>query len=273
MYPVLFTLGPISINTLNVFLALAFLVSSFIFWKRGREEHYKEELIFDGFLLSGIVGVIFARIGFVVLHAGDFGLAINKWFDVLSYPGLSGTVGLVAMGLYLYRFAKNHKWDAFEILDFWSGAMALGLAVLQVGLFFDGGGSGLPTQLPIGVVFPGNFEARHPVQLYFAVFYLLLFIYLQWAEFNYRTFEWYRSGKKTAQTGFLISIAMISSGIVQVGLSFLKIPTAEFFGVNIDQATGLLLFIAGLVLLYVRSGRELPILKRRRYAKVERLGR
>lgn len=271
MYPVLFSLGPITITTINVFLALAFLVSSFIFWKRGREEHYKEELLFDGFLLSGLAGVLAARIGYIALNAGDFGLSLLRWLDVFSYPGFSGSIGLAVMGMYLYRFAQRNKWDGFEILDFWAPAIALGLAVLHIGMFFDAGGYGLPTDLPWGVIFPGTFESRHPVQLYFALFYVLLFAYLQWVEFHYRTFEWYRSGKKTAQTGFLIAIAMSAAGISQVVFSFLKENLVQLYGVGVDQVVGLVLFLVGVGILYVRSGRELPFWKRRRHAKVERL--
>lgn len=271
MFPVLFSLGPITFKTISLFLILAFLVSSFIFWRRGREEHYKEELLFDGFLLSGLVGVLAARAGYVVLNAGDFGFSLVRWLDFFSYPGFSGSIGLAVMGIYLHRFAKRSKWDSFEILDFWAPAMALGLAVLHVGLFFDGGGYGLASTLPWAVTFPGSFAARHPVQLYFAIFYVVLFAYLQWAEFHYRTFEWYRSGKKTAQTGFLVAVAMSTTGLVHVIFSFLKENPTQLYGIGIDQVIGMVLFFVGVGTLYVRSGKELPFLKRRRHAKVERL--
>lgn len=271
MYPVLFNLGPISINTINLFLVLAFLLSGYIFWKRGREEHYKEEIIFDGFLLSLIVGVISARLGFVLLNAGSFGFSVLKWIDIVSFPGFNGMLGLVAMGIYLYRFAKKNKWDGFEILDFWVSAMALGLAFLQIGLFFDTGSYGIVTNLPVGMTFPGSFEARHPLQLYYAVFYLGLFAYLQWVEFQYRTFEWYRFGKKTAQTGFLLAMALIANGIVTIGFSFLKNSPVLVLGVNLEIIAGFLSFIFGVILLYIRSGRELPFFKKRQYGRIERL--
>lgn len=271
MHPILFNLGPISINTVNVFLVLAFLLSGYVFWKRGRDEHYKEEIIFDGFLLSLIVGLISARVGFVLLNLDTFGFSFLKWIDIFAHPGLSGIVGLFAMGIYIYRFSRKNKWDGFEILDFWVSAMSLGLAVLHLGMFFDLNSYGIVTNLPIGVKFPGSFEARHPLQLYYAGFYLLLFVYLQWAEFQYRTFEWYRFGKKTAQTGFLLAMAMITSGIVMIAFSFLKEAPDVLFGVNLEIIVGFLSFIFGIILLYVRSGRELPFFKKRQHGKIERL--
>lgn len=271
MHPVLFNLGPISINTINLFLVLAFLLSGYVFWKRGRDEHYKEEIIFDGFLLSLIVGVISARLGFILLNAGSFGFSFLKWIDIFANPGLSGVVGLFAMGVYLHRFAKKNKWDGLEILDFWVSAMSLGLAVLHLGMFFDMGSYGIVTNLPIGVKFPGSFEARHPLQLYYALFYVVLFVYLQWVEYQYRTFEWYRFGKKTAQTGFLLAMAMITTGIISIVFSFLKQTPILFLGINFEIIVGFLSFIFGVILLYVRSGRELPFFKKRQHGKIERL--
>jgi prolipoprotein diacylglyceryltransferase len=256
---------------MNLFLVLAFLFSGFIFWKRGKEEHYKEEVIFDGFLLTGIFGVLAARLGFIILNPNIFGLSLFKWLDFMSYPGFNGVIGLIFMALYLYRFAKKNKWDGYEILDFWSLASSLGLAILHIGLFFDSGSFGVVTKLPIGVIFPGSFEPRHPVQLYYALFYFALFAYLQWSEWQYRSFEWYRYGKKTAQTGFLLAMTMILAGIGQVLLSFLKQTPVMAFGVNLELVTGFLAFILGIIILYLRSGRELPFFKKGHHGKIERL--
>lgn len=273
MFPTLFSLGPLSIKTLSVFLALAFIMSSFIFWRRGREEHYKEDQLFDGFLLSVVVGLLAARIGFIIMHFGQFGASVVQMLDIVSNPGFSGLAGVVVAGLYLYRFAQRNKWDAYEIMDFWATAMALGLAIVYTGMFFDGSGYGYATGLPWGVVFPGVVEPHHPAQLYLAGFYMLLFWYLSWVEYRYRTFEWYRSGKKTAQTGFVISSFVIASGFMQVLLTFVKPPLMTLAFVNVDRLIAFVHLIAGILMLYVRAGRVLPFSEesRKRKARLERL--
>lgn len=258
MFPILIALGPLTIKTISLFYALAFLASGFIFWRRGREEHYKEDVLFDGFLLSIVAAVMFSRFGYILFHFDIFGFSVLKWVDFLTYPGMSGVFALIAAGAYLYRFAGKQKWDNFEILDFWAPAMTLGLAIISLGMFFDGGGYGNATNLPIGVTFPNLVEPHHPIQLYLLIFYLLLFVYLSWAEYHYRTFEWYRSSKKTAQTGYLTSVFVIAVGLINFVLSFFRPPTLVFYSVNIDLLISLLAFIAGVVMLYVRSGRVLP---------------
>jgi len=258
VFPILFSYGPVTIKTMSFFMVLAFLASAFIFWKRGREEHYREDQLFDGFLMATVFGLLAARAGYVIFNFATFGFSIIRWVDFLSYPGLSGLFGLIAGGWYLYRYAGKNRWDGYEILDFWAIAATTGLIFTSVGAFFDGSGYGYATSLPVGVTFPSLIEPHHPVQLYFFLFYLVLCFYLFWAEYHYRTFEWYRYGKKTAQTGFLISTFIIVAGLANFIFAFFKPPTLTLYGINLDMIVSLAAFVAGVMLLYVRSGRVLP---------------
>ncbi len=273
MFPILFSLGPITLKTFSIFLAAAFLFSSFIFWKRGREEHYKEDQLFDGFLLSVLVGLFAARLGFIILNFSQFGASPLQWLDIISKPGFNGLAGVVIAGLYLYRYAQKNKWDAFEIMDFWATAMALGLGLVYFGMFFDGSGYGYPTGYSWGMVFPQLVEPHHPAQLYLSGFYFILFIYLFWVEYKYRTFEWYRSGRKTAQTGFVLSSFIIMSGLAQVLITFFRPPVLQILTINGDRLIAFAILIVGILLLYVRAGRALPFTEesRKRKARLERL--
>lgn len=257
MLPVLFTIGSISIRTLNVFSVLAFLAAGFILWKKGREEHYEENTLFDGFLLSFLIGGLVARFGFIVLNFHQFGFDILKWFDMVSANGLNGLFGFAGGTYYMYKYAVRQKWDAFEVLDFWVTALSLAFVLLSLGSFFDGSGFGNATTLPWGVVFPGVFEKYHPVQLYSAVIYFGLFQYLSRIEYRYRTFLWYKSKRKSAQTGFLFCNFLLVYGLARVVLSFLMPAQFVFFNISFDWLIGLIISIFGLVLLYDRSGRDL----------------
>lgn len=257
MFPVLFAIGPFEFRTLSFFIILGFMLTAFLFWKKGREEHYPEVQLFDGFLLATMLGFVAGRIGYVLSQIGLLGLSVFKWIDVFNYPGVNGAIGLLAASIYLYKFAKNNKWDAFEILDFWVLSLAGGLAVGYVGLFFDGSAFGTPTKLPWGFIFPGLQEPHHPTQLYFAIFFLVLSWYLSRLEYKYRTFEWYRSGKKTAQTGFLVSLFLIVTTAFFLFITWFKPPVFSFFGVNGDRIAAIFGLMYGSWLLYSRSGRTL----------------
>lgn len=263
MFPVLFSAGPFELRTLSFFLVLAFLLTAFLFWKKGREEHYSEVELFDGFLLAVLVGLVAGRVGYVLSAVSLLGWSVFKWIDIFGYPGINGAIGVLAATLYLFHFAKRAKWDTFEILDFWVLALAGGLAIGYVGLFFDGSGFGIPTQLPWGVTFPGLQEPHHPTQLYFATFFLILSWYLARVEYKYRTFEWYRAGKKTAQTGFLVSIFMIATTAFFLFMTWFKPPVFSYFGVNGDRIAAIAGLIFGAGLLFNRSGRTLFSPKKR----------
>lgn len=257
MWPLLINWGPFQLKTLTVFAVVALVVTAFVYWRKCREEHYSEEETFDGFLLATVVSLLAARVGFVVLNIGQLGFAPWRWLDIVTYPGWSFTIGLFGAAWYLYRFANRKRWDVFEILDYWTTAVTAGLTVLSVGLFFDGTFFGTKTTMPWGLVFPGVFDKHHPLQLYFAVFYAVLFWYLVRTEYRYRTYNWYRAGRNTAQTGFLTSMALIWWGAFQVLISPISVPQLVVAGWNLDPFLAGACCLGGIGLLVHRSGRSL----------------
>lgn len=275
MFPILFSIGSFEFRTITVFVLLSLFFSSFIFWRKGREEHYSQADIFDGFVLATLVGIVVARGIFILFSISYIGFNLIRWFDIANFPGFNSIAGLAAAALFLYRYSVKNKWDAFEVLDFWVTSVALGLSISSIGSFFNGTGYGFATSMPWGVVFPQLIEPHHPVQIYFAIFYAALFVYLSKVEYSYRTFTWYRFGKKTAQTGFLTSAFLILVSLFTFIFSFFKPATLEFVGINFDMVLSLLVALIGVVLLYVRSGRSVPILTRKKVrpmrTKIEKL--
>ncbi|HEX7018358.1 MAG TPA: prolipoprotein diacylglyceryl transferase family protein [Patescibacteria group bacterium] len=253
MFPILLEIGPVVIRTLNVLMVIAFVATAFIFWRKTREEHYEEVMVFDGFLLSILFGLILSRIMFIVMRWQEFGSQIWHWFDLFGHPGFSLYALAAGATFYLYRYSVKKKWDAFEILDFWCMALSLGLSIIWLGFFFEGTAFGRPTSLPWGVTFPGVLEKHHPAQLYLAIFYFAMYLYLSWVEYRYRTFNWYRRGKNTAYTGFLISVFLLFSGLFSLALSWIMLPSMVWFGVNGEMILSLVATMAGGILLYSRS--------------------
>lgn len=270
MLETIFTIGSFQLRTLSLFQAIAFFASGLVIWRRAKEEHYSEPKIFDGFLLAFIVGWLSSRVGFFLINWDKFGFDIVTWLNFVQYPGSQLLIGLAGSTLYLYFYAKRQKWDAFEVLDWWAQALAMGLIWLNLGYFFSGARFGTATDLPWGIIFPGVFEKRHPIQIYYALFHIVMYKFLYWLEYNYRTFEWYRSGKKTAQTGFLFSIFLISYSVFSILMSFLQIPTFVIndfsFDLYIYSALGLL----GGILILIRSNRVLFSFKQGKFFAVKK---
>jgi len=268
MLPFLINWGLIQFRTLNLFLILGFIAAGFLFWRKAREEHYEESEIFDGFLLSSLVGLIASRAGFIILQFSQFGGDVWRWFNIIGAPGFNVLIGGAAAALFMYRFGLKKKWDVFEVVDFWTLAISFALGVLWIGMFLDGTSFGHATQLPWGILFPGVLEKHHPIQLYFAAMYFGLFYYLSWADYHYRTFNWYRAGKNTAQTGFMTSVFLISTAGFSFLMTFFRPTQFVVQGISLDAIIYGLLTLAGLYLLYTRSGRSI-VSPRRRQANRE----
>lgn len=262
MWPILFSFSFFQLRSLTVLAMIAFFFAAFIFWRKGREEHYNLFEIFDAFLLSLIFAFVMGRIFFVAINWSQFSSSWWQIFDIVHKPGNELFLALLSSAFYLYRYAHKRKWDAFEILDFWATAVSLGLCFVYIGFFLAGSYGGQFTSLPWGIVMPGNFEKTHPVQLYFVVFYLALFWYLSRMEYQYRTLEWYRKGKKTAQSGFLLSNFLICLGGFYLVMIPFRLPSVVIGGINFDPYINLFLFVLGIMILYHRSGRSLIFWKK-----------
>jgi phosphatidylglycerol:prolipoprotein diacylglycerol transferase len=267
MFPTLLALGPVVIKTLNIFLVMALLAGLFVFWRKGREEHYDEMELFDTLFVSLLLGLIIGRITFIGLNWQYFWGNWLGMLDIFAEPGITLFAVFVTSALYVMRVAHQKKWDEFEILDFWALGVSWSAVFIWVGNFFSGGFVGQPTSLPIGIQFPGLFEKHHPIQLYFAVWYVLVALYLGWAEFRYRTFQWYRAGKSTAQTGFLISVLLIATGLIGIGMSFISFAPLVISDIRVDTVVSIGLVLGGSILLFSRSGRELPFITKKHHTK------
>lgn len=259
MFPVLFSIGPVIFKTITLFVILSFFLASFIFWRKGKEEHYSQSDIFDSFLLSTLIGALVARAVFILFNFRTFGFFILDWLDLSGHSGINLIAGLAAAAFYMYKNSVKNKWDEFEVLDFWVTSVSLGLSIYYLGTFFDGTGYGIATSLPWGVAFSQLVEPHHPIQMYFSLFYLSLYFYLSKVEYSYRTFTWYRHGKKTAQTGYLTSFFLISVSLFTFIMALIKPATIEFMGINFDMVISLLIALIGTSLLYNRSGRVMPL--------------
>lgn len=264
MFPVLFQFGPITIYTLSIFIMIAFFLGSYVFWRKGREEHYPEDELFDVFLQATFWAIIWSRIGYIIFHFEQFGWQPFQWLNIFQAPGFAPLFGLLAGAWSLYRAAQKAKWDEYEVLDFGVLAVVGMMAVIWLGNFLAGAELGAPTQLPWGVQFPNLFDQRHPLQLYAFVSYAALFGYLFWAEAKYRTFSWYRARKDSAQSGFLFAVFCLCWGAIGLGLWFVSANQRWFWGVPVEPILRLLLMGYGLVVLFQRSGRTWPWKKSRR---------
>jgi len=259
LFPTLFHLGPVYISSLGFFAFLGFLVGAFIFWKKGKEEGFDEELLLDFWVLSFLAGFLVARLTFCLTNVDCWSKSFLGFFAFVKLPGFSFLgfiLGAVAVWL---AFSLKNKWDFWQIAD---GAV-FGLLAFQIfwrwGQFLDGSFFGVKTSLPWGLVFPGVEGKRHPIQIYEVLFLFFLYWLLTKIERRYRLFSWYQDRRGEAKPGFLFLAYIVFYSLWRLLLEFGRTSFLYWGGVGWEQYLSLFLIPAGLVGFYLRSGREIKV--------------
>src|SRR5947209_3730348 len=101
MYPVLLSINGFSLTTITVFLYLAFFLSLFVIWRLSKLYEIDSEKTLDLFLMTSVVGLLFARLDFVLTHLSiitDFSKAVN----LFKYPGYAFWGGFIASLVFLW---------------------------------------------------------------------------------------------------------------------------------------------------------------------------
>lgn len=138
-------------------------------------------------IVATIVG---ARLGHYLFYeppSAYFGASFLQLFKIWE-GGLASHGAAIAIVLALGLFARRYKQEApgltwLSLLDFVAAPTALAGALIRLGNFINQEILGTPTSMPWGVIFghPADLSTpipRHPVQLYEAVAYLALFLFL-----------------------------------------------------------------------------------------------
>lgn len=256
MLPTLFSIGSITVYSYGLFLAVGFLVAVYIVWKRAIEVNFEEEEIFDSVFLITLAGLVGARLYYLFLNWQNFKFNIARWFLITRYPGLAIHGGLFFGLLALYYLTKKKKWSFWTVADFSALGLTMGQAIGRIGCFLNGCCWGVETGLFFGVKFPGSLVRRHPTQLYEALVLFFIFLALNRIYERYRFFGWYKGKKDEALPGLTFSLYLVFYGLTRFMIEFLRDDSVYWERLKSAQLLSGLMIISGIVLVYIRSGRE-----------------
>ena len=209
MYPDLITIGPLTLHTYGLFVAIGFFVGLLFTVKLGKSEGFGSQQIMDmGFIiiLSAIIG---SRALYVLMNASYYTRApldmLKIWEGGLVFSG--GVLGVVLTMLW---YVKRHDLPLGKIADLWAPAIAVGQGLGRIGCFMAGCCYGKPTDSILGVTFTHSHSlARpldvplHPTQIYsslssFIIFLLILVLYSK-KKFEGQVFLWLMIMHSTAR--------------------------------------------------------------------------
>jgi len=228
MYPTLLSIGPLSLSSFWLFLIIAWLVFSFLFWRELRNQAITEEHIYHLMFYGTLAAFVGSRLGFIVFHGALFeGSFWIRIFTLWIQPGLSFYGALLAGGAVMLGMSRSYAIRRSLFLDAFTIAFSSAFPWIALAGFLEGSSLGKATNFVLGIRMNNHVGLIHPVALYemFAVFIILLVLFLI-RKFRLSSME--RSGVYALWFFFLFSFLMFS-------LEFMKESPVYFSGLNINQ--------------------------------------
>ncbi|MCZ7676648.1 MAG: prolipoprotein diacylglyceryl transferase [Roseovarius sp.] len=285
--PEIFTLPVFGFDLSLRWYALAYIVGILIGWRlvvaaarrpglwRGGNPAISETQVEDlltwvilGVILGGRLGfVLFYNPAYFAAHPGDI---LKIWHGGMSFHG--GLLGVIAACV-LYSWRQRIAW--LSVADVLCMATPPGLLLGRIANFINAELWGRPTDLPWGVIFPGELAqycpgvvgacARHPSQLYEAALEgLLLGAVLIAMAFK---------GGALKRPGALTGVFFTGYALARFAVEFVRQPDAQFvapgnplglalhaggYGLTMGQILSLPMIALGLWLLIRARVRQAP---------------
>jgi prolipoprotein diacylglyceryl transferase len=243
--PVLASIGPVTIHWYGVLFATA-IMSGFqvLKWCYAQEKRDVESL--DNFILYAVIGIVVgARLAHTMFY--DPGYYLSNPLKILAIweGGLASHGGGLGVIIATYIYQKKYNIPFMWMLDRLAISTALFGFFVRSGNFINSEIIGIKTNVPWAIIFERiDNIPRHPVQLYEAISYLVIFILL---------FGAYKFTQIKDKAGALLGCFLILVFSARFLLEFVKIKQAAYsseFLLSTGQLLSIPFFIVGLILVF-----------------------
>lgn len=248
MYPELFSIGPITIYSYGVLLAMSYLLGLWLAMHRARQWGLDPSRVLD----LGIYIIIAALIGAkLLLFIVDFDQFSGSWSDLMSLARSGGVFygGLILAVGVAFWYISRYNLPFWTTCDIFAPGIALGHVTGRLGCLAAGCCYGSPTDVPWAITFSNPLAAAnvgtpigialHPTQIYEAGAELLLLGLLLGTERRGRPF----AGRTFWAYMFLYAVSRF---IVEI---YRGDPRGMLLGVSTSQFISLVLAPLSLVML------------------------
>lgn len=258
MYPIITKIGPFTLHTFGVMLAIGVIVGSTVLMRETRrlgDPKITEELVqkLAWWVVAAVI--VGGRLMHVIVNIDDY---VHRPLQIFAIweGGLAMYGGLLAIFFTVIFFAWRHKLNILRLCDLVAPPAFLGDAIGRWGCFFMGDDYGKPTDSWVGVRFtdprslvPAELRGvpLHPTQIYMSLKALIIFVVLIWIT-RHKKFDGQVAGWSFILYAVLRSIVEFFRGDLDRG----------FVGpLSTSQFISLFVFAAGLIILIVSPRRTL----------------
>ncbi len=279
MIPELFSIGPFTVYSYGLMLAISFIVSGTILTKEFERNNLDKNIASNIIIFSIVFGIIGARL-FHILE--NFDLFLNDPISItFSAGGLTYYGGLITVIIALVIYTKKKNIKFLKLADLSSPSLALGYGIGRIGCHLAGDGDyGLPTTMPWGTIYangtvkPSNmlydYMHSHPDIAKAFNYFDLSKIVVGQDKFGIITkfdtvtkmhptpiyeflislfifFILWRIRKNNLKLGSLFFFYLILSGIARFSVEIIRLNPEFIFGLSEAQFISIVLIIVGII--------------------------
>jgi phosphatidylglycerol---prolipoprotein diacylglyceryl transferase len=266
MFPIILRLGPITIYSFGLMMALGFIAGDLVLTRECRRRGITTDFA-NGIVVWGAIGgIVGARIYDVFDNWPAY--ASNPWSIIFSGAGFVWYGGFIGGVTAAAIVSRHYKVPILRSFDMCAPALILGQAFGRLGCLLSGDGDwGLPSTLPWAMAYPNaivGWNSRtvlkldpsdnlvsgffpgvrvHPAPIYESLLYAAIFC-LMW------------SIRKKAPAGRLMSLYFILEGLARFSVEFVRINPRVAYGLSEAQLLSLVMIVVGLALWYATAPRS-----------------
>ena len=177
---ILFSYGNIKIYWYGFLIVCSFIIGLLLLKKFSKDYEIKIDNILELFILLVPIGIICARVYYVLFNLDYYKNNIGEIFKISS-GGLAVYGGIIGCIITIYIYSKVRKIKFLKILDLFALVLPLGQAIGRWGNFFNSEAYGSKTNsiFRMGIIENNEYIEVHPTFLYESICCLFIFFILQ----------------------------------------------------------------------------------------------
>ncbi|WP_456342304.1 prolipoprotein diacylglyceryl transferase [Thermovibrio sp.] len=249
MHPILFKIGPFTVYTYGVMVALGIFFGSLILVKLAEREGIRREDVVDTAFWSVIAGLVGARL-FFFLYNPQYAKPLYRVLFIWE-GGLVWYGGVLFGALTALYFIRKRRIPVWKFADITSIALSVGLGFGRIGCTMAGCCYGKVCHAPFAIVFKDPHSAAplgvplcptQPISSA-ANFLIAAILYLVYRR---RRFP-----------GQVFGLYLVLYGLFRIFIEFLRATPKEVFGfLSNNQVISIIMLLAGLTILWYRKRKE-----------------
>jgi len=183
--------------SLGIFKVLGIIVFLYLTWRNLKDDYQEDKLITYSWL--ALIGfMVFGRIGFGLIHWGTWG-NLADWVSVWNKPGISYISAYLGLMLVTFWYGRLQDWKFLSFMENNINSFLVFLSFLMVDEFL---------------------RAKMDLKpLVYLVILIVIGFVAGMVKKRYRSFVWYKSGKKgfTFLFGNFLTFLMLSISFLVMG--------------------------------------------------------